>query len=139
MARRGRSRSKNLPACLRRRRCGIRDIFPGVAHGCIIAGNRNYYGATAWTEDGLFAGFFFDRHANDLPDWACEPAGRGLSGMFAGDDWECAGSLAELADGSVLWIPCASGRAAVFRVRGWENWFRASGKIELKQTKGVWL
>lgn len=107
--------------------------FPGVAHGCIIAGNRNYYGAVAWTEDGLFAGFFLDRHANDLPDWAYEPAGRGLSGMFAGDDWECAGSVAELADGSVLWIPRASGRSSVFRVRGWENWVRASGRIELKQ------
>ena len=107
--------------------------FPGVAHGCIIAANRNHYGAVAWTEDGLFAGFFLDRHKNDLPDWAYEPAGRGLSGLFAGDDWECAGSLAELADGSVLWIPRSSGRAAVFRVRGWDNWFRASGKIALKQ------
>ena len=107
--------------------------FPGLAHGCIIASNRNSYGAVAWTEDGLFAGFFLDRHTNNLPDWAYEPAGRGLSGMFAGDDWECAGSLAELADGSVLWIPRASGRSSVFRVRGWENWVRASGKIELKQ------
>ncbi|MGL4462330.1 MAG: LamG-like jellyroll fold domain-containing protein [Planctomycetia bacterium] len=107
--------------------------FPGVAHGCIIASNRNHYGATAWTEDGLYAGFFLDRHANDLPDWAYEPAGRGLSGLFAGDDWECAGSLAELADGSVLWIPRSSGRAAVFRVRGWDQWFRASGKIAITQ------
>ncbi len=107
--------------------------FPGVAHGCIIASNRNYFGATAWTEDGLFAGFFLDRHVNDLPDWAYNPGGRGLSGMFAGDDWECAGSVAELADGSVLWIPRASGRSSVFRVRGWENWFRDSGTIELKQ------
>ncbi len=107
--------------------------FPGVAHGCIIASNRNHYGATAWTEDGLFAGFFLDRHANDLPDWAYDPAGRGLSGLFAGDDWECAGSTAELADGSVLWIPRSSGRAAVFRVRGWDNWFRASGNIALNK------
>ncbi len=109
--------------------------FPGVVHGCVIASNRNYFGATAWTEDGLFAGFFLDRHANDLPDWAYNPGGRGLSGLFAGDDWECAGSVAELADGSVLWIPRSSGRAAVFRVRGWENWFRESGKIELKQVQ----
>ena len=108
--------------------------FPGVAHGCIIAGNRNHYGAVAWTEDGLYAGWFLDRHAADLPDWAYEPAGRGLSGMFAGDDWECAGSLAELADGSVLWIPRAAGRSSVFRVRGWENWVRVSGKIALKQS-----
>ncbi len=107
--------------------------FPGVAHGCVIAGNRNHYGAVAWTEDGLFAGWFLDRHAKDLPDWAYEPAGRGLSGMFAGDDWECAGSLAELADGSVLWLPRASGRTAAFRVRGWDNWVRASGKVELTQ------
>jgi hypothetical protein len=88
----------------------------------------------AWTEDGLFAGYFLDRHKNDLPDWAYDPYGRGLSGMFAGDDWECAGSLAELADGSVLWIPRASGRASIFKVRGWDHWFRASGKIELKKT-----
>jgi Concanavalin A-like lectin/glucanases superfamily/PA14 domain/FlgD Ig-like domain len=107
--------------------------FPGVAHGCIIASNRNHYGAVAWTEDGLFAGFFLDRHVADLPDWTYHPAGRGLSGMFAGDDWECAGSVAELADGSVLWVPRASGRAGVFRVRGWENWHRASGQIEMKQ------
>ena len=108
--------------------------FPGVAHGCIIASNRNNYGAVAWTEDGLYAGWFLDRHAADLPDWAYHPAGRGLSGLFAGDDWECAGSLAELADGSVLWLPRASGRTAIFRVRGWDNWFRTSGKIDLRQT-----
>ncbi len=123
-------KSPGMPAAALMRHPGY---FPGAAHGCIIASNRNHYGATAWTEDGLFAGFFLDRHANDLPDWAYEPAGRGLSGLFAGDDWECAGSLAELADGSVLWIPRAAGRSSVFRVRGWENWVRASGKIELKQ------
>ena len=109
--------------------------FPGHTHGCIIASDRNYYGATAWTEDGLFAGFFLDRHADDLPDWAYDPRGRGLHGLLAGDDWECAGSLADLPDGSVLWIPRSSGRSAVFQVTGWENWFRDHGKIEINEPR----
>jgi hypothetical protein len=107
--------------------------FPGLTHGCIIACDRNYYGATAWTEDGLYAGFFLDRHADDLPAWAYHPYGRGLNGLFGGDDWECAGSVTDLPDGSVLWMPRSSGRSSVFRVRGWDNWHRDSGKIELTQ------
>ncbi len=105
--------------------------FPGTTHGCVIECDRNYYGATAWTYDGLYAGFFLDRHADDLPYWAYDPYGRGLYGLLPGDDWECAGSLADLPDGSVLWTPRNSGRSAVFRVRGWDNWFRTSGTVEL--------
>lgn len=112
-------------------RCPV--YLPAATHGCIIASDRNHYGATAWTEDGLYAGFFLDRHANDLPAWAYEPWGRGMYGLLAGDDWECAGSITDLPDGSVLWLPRSSGRSAVFRVRGWEHWFRDSGKIELRQ------
>ena len=108
--------------------------FPGTTHGCIIACDRDYYGATAWTEDGLYAGFFLDRHADDLPAWAYDPNGRGMFGLLCGNDWECGGSVTELSDGSVLWIPrAASGRSAVFRVRGWDNWFRDSGKISLAE------
>ena len=110
-------------------RCPV--YLPAVTHGCIIASDRNYYGATAWTEDGLYAGFFLDRHADDLPAWAYDPQGRGLHGLLAGDDWECAGSVTDLPDGSVLWMPRSSGRSSVFRVRGWDKWHRDSGKIEL--------
>ncbi len=68
-----------------------------------------------------------------MPAWAYHPYGRGLNGLFGGDDWECAGSVTDLPDGSVLWMPRTSGRSAVFRVRGWDHWHRDSGRIELTQ------
>jgi hypothetical protein len=122
------------------------EYFPGIARGCIIACDRNAYPATAWTEDGLFAGYFIDRHAGNLPDWVYQPAGRGFNylpqsepflgdalcnGLLGGDDNACAGSVTELADGSVLWIPRTSGRSAVFRVRGFDHWYRTQGRVRV--------
>ena len=104
---------------------------PGAVHGCIITCDRNTYGASAWTEDGLYAGTFLDRHVNDLPAWAYGGS-RGIDSLFAGDDWECAGSMTDLADGSVLWMPrCTFGRIAVLRVRGWDNWVRSEGTLTI--------
>jgi hypothetical protein len=122
------------------------EFFPGVAHGCVIACDRNAYPATAWTEDGLFAGYFMDRLAGDLPGWVRDPGFRGFNylpksgpfegdalcnGLLGGDDNACAGSVTEFADGTVLWSPRTSGRSAVFRVRGWDNWFRAGGTVRV--------
>lgn len=108
--------------------------LPAATHGCIISCDRNTYGATAWTEDGLYAGYFLDRHLPDLPDWVYDVSGRRGANLWPGDDWEAGGSITDLPDGSVLWMPRGTGRIPVLRVRGWDNWFRDQGTIVLAIT-----
>jgi len=111
--------------------------FPGYTHGCIIASSRNYYGAVAWTYDGLYAGFFLDHHASDLPHWVYTPGGRNWQSILVGDEWNVSGTIIDEADCSVLWLPRGSGDSGAFRVTGWDNWYRATGQMTLTAVPAV--
>src|SRR5262249_7367913 len=103
-----------------------------ATHNCIVACDHNAsFGATVWTEDGLYAGGFLDRHVDDLPDWCYTVGGHYYDSLTPLNDWSCGGSLTNLSDGSVMWFPPGIGRVAVYGIGGWDDWFRSTGKIEI--------
>jgi hypothetical protein len=108
---------------------------PGFVKDCVIVGDRAWYGATAWTRDGLYAGFFLDRHVDDgTPGRNYLPDGWGDADVSfpRGDDWEVGSSVLETAEGRVLWFAPGRNCVAVYRVRGWESWQRMEGSMVLE-------
>lgn len=119
--------------------CRDPGSFLGYTNDCIVASNRNYYGAVAWTFDGLYAGFFLD-HVKPVPplrDWIYTPGGRNLDSILVGDDWNAAGTMIDEDETSVLWFPRGCGDSGAFRVTGWDYWFRDSGNITLTKAATV--
>jgi hypothetical protein len=106
----------------------------GKTHGCIVMADRVGLPATAWTSDGLYAGYFLDRRAKDgLPEavytfWRA--AGTSNDGpmpydMFTG------GSMVERNENEVIWFPMGRNESPVYRITGWSGWERRSGIIHL--------
>ncbi len=120
----------------------------GITHGCLVIGDRSGWPASAWTMDGLYAGSFLDRRADDgLPAriysyWREKRPLAADSSRYEPPSsmhpdtpipWDClaGGSIMTSAKGEVLWLPQGENATPVYRVSGWNDINRQEGKIEL--------
>jgi hypothetical protein len=118
---------------------------PGILYGkfndCILLGNRIVMPLEAWTSDGLFFGGMFDRRAEDGRPPAFYQWWRGKIEADKKDEMDspiqydlfAGGSFAKLPDGDALFFSVGWNNAPVYRISGWNQFSRQSGKIELKK------
>jgi hypothetical protein len=101
----------------------IRGIL-GEARECLVVLDA-CSPATVWTREGLYAGSFIDARAQDgLPDLAYQR-------IMADDNlW---GVVVETPAKEVIWGAMSDQSTLFYRIEGWENWQRHSGKLTLKQ------
>ena len=108
----------------------------GKTHDCIVMADRVGLPATAWTTDGLYAGYFLDRRADDgLPEavytfWRA-PGTRNDGPMPY--DMFTGGSIVERRNGEVIWFPMGRNESPVYRITGWSGWERRSGIMKLAE------
>ena len=120
----------------------------GIVNGCVVVADRVGWPASAWTADGLYAGSFLDRRAEDgLPGsvyawWREKRPIPDKPGKFEDPQKMnpdnplpydiLGGSIVPLPDGDVIWMANGESATAVNRVTGWKNWERQQGSIALK-------
>jgi hypothetical protein len=120
----------------------VNDIAPGefqypkrimaVAKGCVIIQDRAVRIGQAWTTDGLYAGSFLDRHADDgLPVDQVYRAALASHGVenFLFD--QIGGSVVTASNGDMFWNPVGRNSSPIYRIHGWDNWERQSGRVKL--------
>ncbi len=112
--------------------------FLGIVNETIVYGDRVRNPAAAFTTDGLFAGTFLDRRADDgLPShlyaWWRDAETRHPDTVIPYDNLT-AGSIRRIDDDTVLWMPMGEMNTPVYQVSGWADWHRAQGKLRLEQT-----
>lgn len=109
----------------------------GGQNDCIVFGDRVVRPAVAYTQDGLYAGSFFDRRTNDgLPGrlycWWRDPVT--LEDAVVPYDVLTIGTIAQINNNEVIWYAMGNHNTPVYRITGWQNWTRQSGSIALSQT-----
>lgn len=107
--------------------------FLGFAGDKFFIHDRTGRVTTAWTTDGLAAGYVFDRHADDgLPaDRIYRVNGYWRCNYLMGDDHAIENfDLAR--DGQIYWSTPAVDAAALYRIHDWQGGARQSGVIEIK-------
>jgi hypothetical protein len=121
----------------------------GITHGCVVVADRVAWPASVWTADGLYAGSFLDRRAEDgLPGsvyawWREKRPVPGKPGEFENPQTMnpntpipydvIGGFMLTLPDGDVLWMPMGENASALYRVSGWKDWERQQGTIRLSE------
>jgi integrase len=119
----------------------------GVVHDCVVVADRSAWPASVWTADGLYAGSFLDRRADDgLPAnlyswWREKRPNPDKPGEFVNPQTldpdtpipfdVLGGFLLPLPGSDPLWMPMGESASAVYRVGGWTNWERHEGRVEL--------
>jgi len=120
----------------------------GFVKGCVAVGDQVEQPCEFWMEDGLYVGGLFDgRNGKDgslpggepdaLYTWLGVKAKRiGQNNfrehsLFAGDDMLMGGAVAELPDGSVVFLGQGGNNNPCYRITGWDGWHRASGKVSV--------
>jgi hypothetical protein len=101
----------------------------GEVRGCLVMLDARSP-ATVWTRDGLYAGSFLDRRANDgLPDAIYEkpPTMRLIRNDHG---W---GQVLETPAGDVIWGALSFQSTPFFRIRGWDGWERHGGTLVLDE------
>lgn len=99
----------------------------------VVIGDRVETLAAAWTNDGLYAGSFFDRRADDgLPEvvyhWWRD---RDDNEAITASDNANGGRVIVTEDGRVLWFVQGRNSVPVYEVTGWDNWQRRAGTLSL--------
>jgi hypothetical protein len=108
--------------------------------GMVLLANRVVMPLQAWTEDGLFAGGMFDRRADDgLPEkfykwWRGLDRDGKVRESPISADMMTGGSFVSLPDGDGLYFAAGWNDAPVYRVSGWKDFQRQSGRITLAGT-----
>lgn len=104
----------------------------GTGHGCIFIQDRAVRIAQAWTTDGLYAGNFLDRHADDgFPVdkvYRAPLASHGVENFLFD---QIGSSVFTTANGDILWNPVGRNSSPIYRINGWDGWERQSGRIHL--------
>lgn len=104
----------------------------GNGKGCIFFQDRRGRPGQAWTLDGLYAGSFLDRRADDgLPFeyvYKYPLASQGME-MFLPD--QIGGCVTCTVDGQILWNPAGRNSAPLYRITGWEDWERQTGEVKI--------
>lgn len=108
----------------------------GETDAAVILADRVENTAMAWTRDGLYAGSFFDRRADDgLPErvyhWWRAPDG--TDAITTSDNAE-GGRVMQRKDGTVLWFAQGRNSVPVYRVDGWDDWTRLAGTVDVTGT-----
>ena len=119
----------------------------GVVHDCVVVADRSAWPASVWTADGLYAGSFLDRRADDgLPAniyswWREKRLNPDKPGEFVNPQSMdpdtpipfdvLGGFLLPLPGSDPLWMPMGESASAVYRVGGWNNWERHEGRVQL--------
>jgi hypothetical protein len=119
----------------------------GVVHDCVVVADRSAWPASVWTADGLYAGSFLDRRADDgLPAnlyswWREKRLNPDKPGEFVNPQSMnpdnpipfdvLGGFLLPLPGSDPLWMPMSESASAVYRVGGWTNWERHEGRVQL--------
>lgn len=104
----------------------------GAFKGCVIAQDRRGRQAQAWTDDGLYAGMFFDRYADDgLPFDEVYKQPIGSLGPEPVLPDQIGSTAIETTDGEVIWNPAGRNTAPIYRVNGWDNWERQAGELTI--------
>ena len=115
----------------------------GEIQDCIVLADRVWFPASAWTKDGLYAGYFLgSRAADGLPDpvyhwWrGFRGPDLGYRGVESLINPDCLheGSVTRLPGGEIIWFAPGRNSIPVYRIHGWEGWTRKQGTIELKET-----
>ena len=119
-----------LPAGMMHEPCAILGTF----NNCVIVADRVRHPATAWTSDGLYAGDFFDRRANDgLPNrvysWWRDPHSSDIG--LVPHDCLTGGSFRPMGNDAVLWLPMGQQNTPAYRVTGWTGWDRMDGIVSI--------
>ncbi len=111
--------------------------FLGFAGDKVFVHDRAGRVATAWTRDGLYAGYVFDRHLEDglSAQKVYHVTGKVVGGSgkpwLMGDD-HVIQNFTLAADGQVYWATPAEGSVALYRVHDWKGGTRKGGTIEIK-------
>jgi hypothetical protein len=88
--------------------------------GTVVVGDQVHQPAVVWTADGLYAGAFLDRRADD---------GR-KDGFYRAHSDDMQGvELAVLGDGRVFWFQSVQGMVLVYEVTGWDGLKRRAGEV----------
>jgi hypothetical protein len=107
----------------------------GTGHGCIFIQDRAVRIAQAWTTDGLYAGNFLDRHADDgFPVdkvYRAPLASHGVENFLFD---QIGSSVFTAANGEILWNPVGRNSSPLYRINGWDGWVRQSGHIHLDKS-----
>ncbi len=119
----------------------------GVLNDCVVVADRSAWPASVWTADGLYAGSFLDRHADDglpakLYHWWREKRpvpdkpGEFVNPQTLDPDTPIpfdvlGGYLLPQSNSDPLWMPMAESSSAVYRVGGWTGWERHEGRVAL--------
>ncbi len=109
----------------------------GVVHGCVGFADYIEQPAEFWTEDGLYVGGVFDRHATEPHPRAYSWFRLNYSGS---DDYVnnlallqydllLGGNLATRRNGDVLFFGCGWNNMPVYRVTGWDQIKRQQGTV----------
>ncbi len=105
----------------------------GLVNDSVVLGDRVWNPATVWTSDGLYAGYFLDRRANDgLPDdvYAWFIGAKGSMGLLP-YDWIFGSSIAQGKDGTVVWFAVGNNNVPVYTIGGWDGWTRLKGTVKV--------
>lgn len=108
--------------------------FVGGVRGTVVVTDRSVRPATAWTEDGLYAGDFLDHRADDgLPDtfyrwWRTREGADSILNF----DHEVPGVVVEH-EGEVYWFANGWQCVPVYRITGWDDWERLSVSLHLAE------
>lgn len=89
---------------------------------------------TAWTKDGLAAGYVFDRHMDDgLPAETIYRVTGDVSpkNFLMGDD-HVIQNFTLARDGQIYWATPGQDATALYRIHDWQGGARQSGSIEIK-------
>ena len=119
----------------------------GVVQDCVVVADRSAWPASVWTADGLYAGSFFDRRADDgLPAkmyawWREKRAHPDKPGEFVNPQTldpdtpipfdVLGGVLVPSPKGDPLWMPMSESASAVYRVGGWSQMERHTGRVDV--------
>jgi hypothetical protein len=106
----------------------VRGIL-GIVKNCFVVLDA-CEPASVWTRDGLYAGSLYGKRTQDgLPHIP-------YNEVYQDDNhW---GLITQTREGDVLWGGMSHNSTPIYRIHGWDNWERQSGKLSVKQpTEGA--
>jgi hypothetical protein len=108
----------------------VRGIL-GELRGCLVVLDAREP-ASVWTPDGLYAGSLYGERTQDgLPHVP-------YNEVYQDDNhW---GLIMQTPGGDVLWGGMSHNSTPIYRIHGWDNWERQSGKLTIKHssTGALW-
>lgn len=107
----------------------------GEVNDTVVLADRVETTAMAWTQDGLYAGSFFDHRTDDgLPEtvyhWWRAPDG--TEAITTSDNAE-GGRVIQRNDGAVFWFAQGRNSIPVYQIHGWDDWTRLEGVVSLAE------